>query len=131
MTREFIRDSQFESKPPSRTLACDACGKAITHRAGRRPRFCSARCRYRENGRGRVRKARLGRNTGAPTKLEKKNNKFKALQRAKTLSSRRIMGPADVLAAEVWRGRGWQPALSSGGIAIEVERLRARALVSS
>jgi hypothetical protein len=50
------------------------------------------------------------------------------LQRAKTLSSHRILGPAHVLNAEVF-GRVWQYMVSNGGVAIEVSRLRARALV--
>jgi predicted nucleic acid-binding Zn ribbon protein len=128
MTREDIRDSQFEHKPPSRNLACAACGKPITHQTGRRPRFCSDRCRYREKGRGRVRKAGLGPNTGAAPKLHKKSNDFKALQRAKMLSSYRIFGPADVLAIEALN-RAWRPTVSSNGVAIMVGRLRARVLV--
>ena len=129
MTEEHLCESTLERKP-SRILACDFCGKHIEHHIGRRPRFCSARCRNRENGRGRVRKALLGRHTRAPAKVKKKNNKFKALQRAKMLSSYRIFGPADVLAIEVF-ARGWQPSVSSDGVTIETSRLRARALVES
>jgi hypothetical protein len=112
----------------SRRVTCP-CGRVVEHRAGRRPRFCSSRCRNRENGRGRVRKAFLGRDTGAPAKLQKKHNKLNALQRAKTLSSHRILAPAAVLAVEVF-DRAWTPAVSSGGVAVEVGRLRARALVT-
>jgi hypothetical protein len=128
MTEWTIRDSQFESKP-SRILTCDSCNKRIEHRAGRRPRFCSDRCRYRENGRGRVRKAVWVPDTGAPTKLRKNSNKFKALQRAKTLSSHRILAPANVLAIEVFN-RSWQPTISSDGVVVEIGRLHVRALVS-
>jgi hypothetical protein len=71
----------------------------------------------------------LGRDTGAPAKLQKKHSKLKALQQAKTLSSNRIFGPADVLDAEVF-DRAWTPAVSSGGVAVEVGRPRARALVT-
>jgi len=71
----------------------------------------------------------LGRDTGAPSNPSKKVNKFKPLQRAKTLSSNRIFGPADVLDAEVF-DRAWTPAVSSGGVAVEVGRLRAHALVT-
>jgi hypothetical protein len=131
MQRERIRDSQFESKPSSRDIACGSCGKTITHRSGRRPRFCSDRCRYRENGRTRVRKAVWVPDTGAPTKLKKKNNDYKALRGRISQSRHRVFGPLDVIEAEVWRGRDWQPAISSGGVPIEVGRLRARALVSS
>jgi hypothetical protein len=112
----------------SRRVTCP-CGRVVEHRAGRRPRFCSSRCRNRENGRGRVRKALLGRDTGAPAKLQKKHSKLKALQRAKTLSSHRILAPAHVLACEVFGGRGWRHATSSGGVAVEVGHLRSRALV--
>jgi hypothetical protein len=112
----------------SRRVTCP-CGRVVEHRAGRRPRFCSSRCRNRENGRGRVRKALLGRDTGAPAKLQKKHSKLKALQRAKTLSSHRILAPAHVLACEVFGGHGWRHATSTGGVAVEVGHLRSRALV--
>src|SRR5262249_16977433 len=41
----------------------------------------------------------------------------------------RISTPAHVIAAEVWGGRDWQPAISSDGIEIEISRVRPRALV--
>jgi hypothetical protein len=110
-----------------RVLACNSCGKQIEHRAGRRPRFCSTRCK--EKGRIRVRKAFLGPDTGAPAKLQKKNKQFKVLQGAKTLSSHRILAPAYVLACEVFGGRGWRHATSTGGVAVEVGHLRSRALI--
>jgi hypothetical protein len=110
-----------------RVLACSSCGKQIEHRAGRRPRFCSTRCK--EKARTRVRKAFLVRDTRAPAKLKKKYQQFKALQRAKTQSSTRIWAPAHVLAVEVFE-RHWQPAISSGGVAVQIGRLRERALVS-
>jgi len=40
-----------------------------------------------------------------------------------------IRGPARVLDGEVWGHRAWQGAVSSGGVAIQVSRLRHRALV--
>jgi endogenous inhibitor of DNA gyrase (YacG/DUF329 family) len=109
-------------------LACAGCGREVARRA-RQQRFCSARCRNREIGRWRVRKAFLGRDTRAPANPPKKDNKFKALQRAKTLSSHRIFGPADVLAVELF-DRNWKPGISSGGVAVEIGRLRVRALVT-
>jgi hypothetical protein len=60
----------------------------------------------------------------------KKRNKFKALQRAKLLSSPRILAPARVLAIEVF-GRVWQEATSSSGITIQTSRIRQRALVGT
>jgi endogenous inhibitor of DNA gyrase (YacG/DUF329 family) len=109
-------------------VACASCGRKVERRA-RQQRFCSDRCRNREIGRGRVRKASLGRDTGAPANPPKKDRKLKALQRAKTLSSHRIIGPPSVIEAEVW-GREWASAVSSGGVRIEIGRLRERALVS-
>jgi hypothetical protein len=60
---------------------------------------------------------------------QKNKNKFKVLQRAKTLSSYRIFGPADVLDAEVFN-RHWQPTTSGGGVVLQVSRVRPRALVA-
>src|SRR6266567_538892 len=40
---------------------------------------------------------------------------FRVLQVAKRLSSTRIIGPADVLAIELFGGRQWQPATISDG----------------
>jgi hypothetical protein len=111
----------------TRNITCATCGRNVWHGCGRRPRFCSDRCR--ERGRNRVRKSLLGTDTSAPTKHQKTSSIFKALQRAKTLSSRRILGPADVLAVEIL-DREWRPVVSSGGVAVEVGRLRRRALVS-
>jgi hypothetical protein len=108
-------------------VICAGCSRSVPRRA-RQQRFCSDRCRNREIGHGRVRKASLGRDTGAPANPPKKNRNFSALRRAELLSSRRILAPADVLAIEVF-GRGWNPAVSSGGVPIEVRRLRSRTLV--
>jgi len=110
-------------------VTCASCGREVQRRA-RQQRFCSDRCRNREIGRKRVRKAFLGRDTRAPANPPKKDREFKVLQRAKTLSSRRIFGPADVLAVEVF-ARPWKPAISSSGVHVEIGRLRQRALVAS
>jgi hypothetical protein len=107
---------------------CERCGRQV-ERKSRQQRYCSGRCQ--EKARTRVRKAVLGRDTRAPGNLAKKHKQFKALQRAKTLSTNRILAPADVLATEVWGGREWRPATSSGGLPIEISRIRARALVEA
>jgi endogenous inhibitor of DNA gyrase (YacG/DUF329 family) len=121
-----------ESRVHARTrrLNCASCGKPITHHAGRRPSYCSARCRMREFGKGRSRKAFLGRDTGAPTKHQKLSSNNNALQAAKIQSSTRVVGPTTVLAIEVF-GHAWELRTSSGGVAIEVAQLRPRALVSA
>ena len=121
-----------ESRVHARTrkLDCASCGKPITHHAGRRPSYCSARCRTREFGKGRSRKAFLGRDTGAPTKHQKLSSNNNALQAAKIQSSTRVVGPTTVLAIEVF-GHAWELRTSSGGVAIEVAQLRPRALVSA
>jgi hypothetical protein len=108
-------------------VICARCGRKA-QRQSRQQRFCSARCK--ERARTRVRRAFLGTDTGAPAERPKKPRQFKALQRAKLLSSRRILAPADVLTTEVWGGREWQRATGSGGVLVEISRLRARALVS-
>src|SRR5262245_9967258 len=114
----------------TRKLNCGSCGKSITHHAGRRPNYRSSRCRMREFGKGRSRKAFLGGDTRAPTKRQKIDSNNNALQRAKIQSSTRILGPASVLAIEVF-GRAWQSRTSSGGVALEVAQMRPRVLVSA
>jgi hypothetical protein len=119
------RRDESRAHAQTRKLNCESCGKPITHHTGRRPSYCSARCRMRE---GRCRKAFLGGDTRAPTKRLKIDSDNNALQRAKINSSTRILGPASVLAIEVF-DRAWQSRTSSGGASIEVAQLRPRALV--
>jgi endogenous inhibitor of DNA gyrase (YacG/DUF329 family) len=123
------RRDESRAHPRTRRLDCKSCGKPMTHHAGRRPSYCSARCRMREFGKGRSRKAFLGGDTRAPTKRQKIDSNNNALQRAKIQSGTRILGPASVVAIEVF-GRAWQSRTSSGGMAIEVAQLRPRVLVN-
>ena len=108
---------------------CPSCGREVQRRA-RQQRFCSRRCRQKANYGEKVARGDFSTRTIArPTNPPKKDNKFKALQLAKSLSSHRILAPAAVLAVEVF-DRAWTPAVSSGGAAVEVSRLRARAWVT-
>jgi hypothetical protein len=81
-----------------------------------------------EFGKRRSRKAFLGGDTRAATKRLKIDSDNNALQKAKIKSSAPILGPASVLAIEVF-DRAWQPRTSSGGVSIEVAQLRPRVLV--
>jgi hypothetical protein len=84
----------------------------------------------REFGIGRSRKAFLGEDARAPTKRRKIGSKNNALERAKNLSSARILASATVLAAEVFgTGRNWRSQTSSDGVATEVARLGPRVLI--
>jgi len=109
-------------------VTCASCGRRVNRHA-RQQRFCSRRCRQKANYGERVARGDFSARTIArPTNPPKKRNKFKALQRAKSLSSYPILAPARVLAIEVF-ARSWQEATSSAGIAIQVSRIRPRALV--
>jgi hypothetical protein len=119
------------SRTRTRQLGCESCGKPIVHRAGRRPSYCSDRCRLREFGRTRVRKSLLGSDTGAPTKHTKIASRNNALQRAKIQSSTRILGPRSVIAAEVFGSRAWKPRTSADGVAVEITQLRPRVLIDT
>jgi hypothetical protein len=91
-------------------VICAFCGrKAPRHMRGHK--YCSARCRDR--GRERVRKAFLAQDTGAPATPLQSTNEINPLQRAKTQSTVRIIGPADVLEVECFRGT-WECATSCG-----------------
>jgi hypothetical protein len=104
-------------------VVCSSCGREVQRRA-RQQRFCSARCK--ESARRRVRRAPKITHVRAklPTNPPKISNGINGGQIAKIIAS------PDVLEVEVWGGRDWQPAVSSGGVAIEIGRLRARVLLS-
>jgi len=114
----------------TRNIACAVCERPIVHTSGRRPQVCSTRCRNRKNNPRRVRKAFLIGDSGGEAKCTKISNENNALQRAKQQSSIPILGPAAVLACELF-DRKWQPTVSSGGIAVEIGRIRPRALVGA
>jgi hypothetical protein len=121
----------FRASRKDEPVRCASCGREVRRRT-RQQRFCSTRCRKRDHYAQNVRKGVF---SGVPvsdiplgTHTPKNENTFKALQWAKSRSSNRIFGPAQVLAVEVFE-RPWQQATSSGGVAIQVGRLRERALV--
>jgi hypothetical protein len=133
----FNRNSS-ETRPQRTTrrdapVKCASCGRQVKRR-GRGQLYCSARCRKRAHYAESVRRgdfsSPLVSDTALGTIPLKKAKKFKALQRAKPLSSRGISGPAHVLAVEVF-GRTWKSTISSSGVPVEIGRLRARALVAS
>jgi hypothetical protein len=121
MTRALRRDAP---------VICSSCGRQIARQA-RQQRFCSARCK--EKGRTTRARAPAG-GTTAPTKNNERTavfahgppKKFNENKRAQT----RIRGPQYVLDVEVYGSRTWRDAVSSGGVAIRVSRLRRRALVN-
>jgi hypothetical protein len=118
---------------PVRQLVCECCGRKV-ERKSRQQRHCSRRCRQKANYAQKVRRGVFSTpttpDTALPTAPPKKALDSNALQRAKTLSSTRIIGPARVIAAEVFN-RDWQAAVSSDGVAIEISRVRQRALVDT
>jgi hypothetical protein len=59
-----------------------------------------------------------------PTNPPKNINEIKGAQLAE------IIAPKDIIDVEVWGSRRWQARTSSGGVAVEIGRLRARALVT-
>jgi hypothetical protein len=110
-------------------VICPVCERRVDRRM-RGQRYCSRRCRQKANYAEKVARGDFSTRTLAlPTTPHKKANKSNALQGAKMLSSTRILAPAHVLAVEVFE-RHWQPAISSGGVAVQIGRLRERALVA-
>jgi hypothetical protein len=123
--------SEDRAQARTRNLTCRLCGKPIVHRAGRRPTYCSDKCRIREFDRRRVKKSGLGGDTGGPTKRTKLASKINALQRAKMQSSTRILGPSNVIAVEVFSGSAWTPQTSTGLVPSERAQRRSRGLVDA
>src|SRR5262245_30653877 len=123
--RETPRNS-YRAARRDAAVNCPICGRVVQRRA-RQQQFCSRRCRQKANYGEKVARGDFSTRTIArPTNPPKKDNKFKALQRAKSLSSHRILAPERVPAVELF-DRSWKPGISSGGVAVEIGRLRARA----
>jgi hypothetical protein len=126
------RKAAFKASRRDAPIVCARCGRQVRRR-GRLQRYCSTRCRKCGHYAQKVRRGDFSTpkwsDTALGTTLLQKDSKYNALQRAKTLSSNRIFGPADVLDAEVFN-RPWESATSSAGVAIEIGRLRHRALVA-
>jgi hypothetical protein len=107
-------------------VVCPVCERRVTRRM-RGQRFCSKRCRQKANYANKVARGDfLIRTLARPTSPAKKLRNLNVLQIAKTRSTSRIVGPADVLAIEVFGGWTWQPAVSADGIAIEIAHPRRR-----
>jgi hypothetical protein len=122
------KSTRFKASRHDDPVICPVCERRVD-RQMRGQRYCSRRCRQRANYAAKVARGDFSTHTTAlPTTHEKNKNKLKDLRRAKTLSSHRILAPAQVLAVELDRPR--QQAISSGGVAIEIGRLRHRALVA-
>ena len=113
-------------------VICAGCGRHVARRM-RNQRYCSKRCRQRANYSEKVKRGdfsarRIG-GTALPTTPPKNARKFSALQRAKLQSSSGIIAQARVLDAEIF-DRDWELVVSTGGVRLQVSRLRRRALVS-
>jgi hypothetical protein len=123
-----VKSTRFKASRRDAPVICPVCERRVD-RQMRGQRYCSRRCRQRANYAAKVARGDFSTHTTAlPTPPEKNKNKLKVLQRVKTLSSHRILAPERVLAVELF-DRSWKPGISSGGVAVEVGRLRARALV--
>jgi hypothetical protein len=113
-------------------VKCASCGREVARQA-RRQKFCSARCKERARTRVRsgaqasrpVRAKQNRARANLPTDPPKNINQVNAARRAKG----GIVAPVDILDVEVFGGRDWRPATSSGGVSIQVGRLRQRALM--
>jgi hypothetical protein len=123
------QSTRFKASRRDAPVICPLCERRVGRRM-RGQRYCSRRCRQKANYAAKVARGDFSTHpTALPTTPEKNENKLKVLHRAKTLSSHRIFGPADVLDAEVFN-RHWQPTASSAGVMLQVSRVRARALVA-
>ena len=90
------------------------CGRTV-ERKERRQRFCSDRCRERERGNNRTRKAGLGGYTGAPRTPPKLASEINALHTPNRRPRPPVSGPVHIVEAELFAGH-WERAVSDGGV---------------
>src|SRR5262245_27394366 len=124
-------EDQGNMRAVSRTapVKCPVCERSVKRRS-RQQRYCSTRCMRQANY---VRNAGSGLLLGQATALvrnpPKSSRQINELQWAKTRSSTRIIGPSDVVHAEVFAGRDWEEVVSNSGVVSYVSRIAKRALV--
>jgi len=113
----------------SESLQCPICECKFSRRS-RQQRYCSPPCMRKANY---IRKAGsgllLGQYTAFVPNPPKSSREINNLQRAKTQSSARIIGPPAVIQGEVFAGREWREVISAGGVKSFVCQLRKSALV--
>ena len=109
---------------------CPVCERSV-ERQSRQQIYCSAKCMRKANY---ARKAGLGQLLGQDTALVPNPTKFSReindLQRAKSTSSARIIGPRRVIQAAVVDTREWTEVVSTSGVVSYVSRITQRALVN-
>jgi hypothetical protein len=90
------------------------CGRTIA-RGARHQRFCSTKCRKRDWGKKRCRKAALASDTGGATHAPKKFNGINGVPGQKSGPTPPIFGPAHVINVEVFGGQ-WDWVVSDDGV---------------
>jgi hypothetical protein len=90
------------------------CGRSIA-RGARQQRFCSTKCRKRDWGKKRCRKAGLAPDTGGATHPPKKFNGINGVPGPKSGPTPPIFGPVHVIGAEVFGGQ-WDRVVSDDGV---------------
>jgi hypothetical protein len=132
------------------TTVCRECGKRFPlgrrsnrhRRAGGSPhngaRFCSSGCKQAAYRKRNAERLKVVQGTHAHTTVTRSVQNIENVEGIRTRKTVRpspklasggpIVGPADVLATEVFGGRIWEHAVSSGGVPLQVGRLRARSL---
>jgi ribosomal protein L37AE/L43A len=124
------RRARAQSSRRDAPVVCEVCERRVVRRM-RGQRYCSKRCRQKANYAEKVARGDFSTRTIArPTRPLKKSRQFSSLQWTKSRSRVAIVAPALVLEIEVF-DRAWQVAVSSGGVHIEVSRVRPRALIEA
>jgi hypothetical protein len=133
------------------TTVCRECGRRFPRgrrsnrhrRASGSPhngaRFCSSGCKQAAYRKRNAERLKVVQGTDAHTTVTRSVQYIENVEGIRTRKTVRpslklapsgpIMGPAHVLDAEVFGGRIWEHTVSSGGVPIQVGRLRARSLV--
>ena len=104
-------------------VRCRACGRPV-ERGARQQRFCSTRCRKRDWGKKRCRKAGLAPDAGGATNPPKKLNQVNGVQGAKRVPNPPVFAPARIIERELFAGRQWDRTVSSDGVVSYVVRRR-------
>lgn len=114
-------------------VRCPACDRIVKRRS-RQQTFCSTRCRNKAHKTPWTLKTPVRYHPSQEgTDPHKSSNENNILQwpksRSRLVPSDGIVGPRQVIGAEIIAGREWEDVVSSGGVKSYVSRLTRRALV--
>ena len=109
------RPLPLKAKRRDASVQCLSCGRTVARNA-RQQNYCSTKCRKRNWGKKRCRKAGLTTDTREATNSPKLVSKINSVRVTKSGPIPPVFGLAHIIHAEVFAGRKWKQVTSQDGV---------------